>query len=309
VKIGTRAEAGRAVGSAFQFLRRAQDRDGAWRDFQLAPGPSESWTTAYVGSSLFQAKAHWPALDIEPCVAVATRFLSATRLPGGWSYNQKVEEDADSTARVILFLNRTGTPSTPKDYAALAKFQLADGHFAAYKDVSRRQGWARGHPDVTAVALRAMGGFLEPGHAILRHAESALRRHGATAHAGRSYWWASPFYLAHELLLLERAYPGAPKLELPPQELPALGGSFDLGLALGMGILRGFQPEKLGADIGELLGLQLPDGSWPATPILRLTHPQAGDFDDVRFRNSPLFPDDRRTFTTATVLAALSGVP
>ncbi|HTB21493.1 MAG TPA: prenyltransferase/squalene oxidase repeat-containing protein [bacterium] len=300
------APAAFCTASACRFLLRAQDADGAWRDFQLPPGRSEAWTTAYVGACLVQARERGAAADMEASLRAAVRFLEAARKPGGWSYNRSVEADGDSSARVILFLNRCGASPDRKAYADLVKFQLPDGHFATYLDRGLRRGWAKGHPDVTAVAMQALGAVLPAAHPILARAAQALRLHGRGPHGAASYWWASDLYLARELWALERAYPGAPRLALPAPRGSGPRTFFDRGLALALSARDGQAGGFLKEAILSLERSQLDDGSWPSAPILRLTDPAAEDFDDHRFKNSPLFADVRRIFTTATVLGGLT---
>jgi hypothetical protein len=51
--------------------------------------------------------------------------------------------------------------------------------------------------------------------------------------------------------------------------------------------------------------MQLPDGSWPSAPILRVTKPSSLEPGDAEGLASPVFADDRRLFTTATAAAAI----
>jgi hypothetical protein len=301
----TQAAAERAARLAGQFLRKAQDADGAWRDFQLQPGRADSWTTAYIASRLLRAHRRWPDLLVQQSLCRATRFLVASRRPGGWSYNQWCDPDADTTAQVILYFSGVGELVRLRDYADLAKFQLADGHFATYKNCSSRPGWSRGHPEVTAVAVQAMSHILDPQHVILQRAEIALQAHIRGTHGSDCYWWLSRNYLARELAILDRIRGGASRVSIP--STCATGAScFDRGLALEAALLTGSDNGKLAAAIEDILQSQLTDGSWPVQPILRVTDPRARDFDDPLFDQSPVAADDRRTFTTATVLGALS---
>jgi hypothetical protein len=291
---------------ASQFLLRAQCPDGAWRDFQLKPGRSEAWTTAYVGSRLLAVRERWPDLEVDPCLQRAVSFLHVSRQPSGWSYNRQCGADSDTTAQVILFLRRMGEPVTLKGYAALAKFQVADGHFATFKNCGGRLGWERGHAEVTAVAMQAMGQVLDAKHSILQRAENSLRTHLAGAHAADSYWWPSRNYLARELLILACAYRDAPRLIVRSIRATHDGSSFDRGLALEVDKLAGRESEELLKPTEELIHLQLADGSWTSEPILRVTDPRARGFDDPLFKQSAVVADDLRTFTTATILGALS---
>jgi sporulenol synthase len=306
VMANTWVAAERGARLASHFLRLAQDQDGAWRDFHLMPGRAESWTTAYIAARVSQAQRLWPQLLMDECLRRAARFLSASRQRAGWAYNQRCDPDADTTAQVILFLTEAGEEVPLNDYAALARFQVTDGHFATYKPGVSWSGWGRGHADVTAVAMQAMGRILEPHHSVLQRAEHSLREHIRGAHASESYWWLSRNYLARELLMLGRSYKGAPRMSFGSDNPVHDGSSFDRGLALEVDLLSKGVSSRTQAGMSELLELQLKDGSWPIEPILRLTNPLAVDFDDPLFKKSTAFADDRRTFTTATVLGAIA---
>jgi len=56
---------------------------------------------------------------------------------------------------------------------------------------------------------------------------------------------------------------------------------------------------------GALMAGQLADGSWPSHPVLRLTSRYVREPWNAE-GSAPLFADDRRLFTTATVVAALA---
>ena len=295
-----------AARHAVQFLLRSQDQDGAWRDFQLNPGRAESWTTAYVGSCLLAARERWADLHVDERVDRGADFLYASRQPGGWSYNQRCASDADTTAQVILFFLRAGKPVAMRDFAALAKFQVADGHFATYRSCGGRRGWECGHAEVTAVAMQTIGKVIGANHSILRRAESGLQLHLNGGHAAESYWWLSRDYLPRELLILARSYPGAPELFVRSDRSLREGSVFDRALALEVCVMTDGFTEELDTAIAELVELQSTDGSWPVAPILRITDPHALDFDDPRFNQSVVAADDRGIFTSATVLRALA---
>ncbi len=308
ITLETRLGLERAARLASEFLLASQDRDGAWRDFQLTPGRAESWTTAYVGSSLLAAKELWRDPRVDEPLNRAARFLCAARQPGGWSYNQRCGPDADTIAQVILFLQRLGKPVAMKDYAALAKFQTQDGLFATYKSCGGRKGWESGHAEVTAVAMQAIGKAIDSSHSILRRAESSLRSYLKGAHAAESYWWTSKDYLPRELLMLARSYPRAPNLFTLLCHSRRGEGAFDRALALEVSALTDGNPEEQEAALAELIKLQSSDGSWPVEPILRIPDPRALGFDDPLFNQSLVAADDRRTFTAATVLRAFAAL-
>lgn len=294
-----------ALEKAVTFLIERQSGDGAWRDFQLKPGRSDAWVTAYVGLRLLRAETCAPDAEMRPALAAATRYLEGARhRDGGWGYNGKSPPDADSTAQSILFLRAGFGAVTLADYAALARFQLRDGAFATYRRGDGRDGWCRGHPDVTAVALRAMAGMLRPDHVRLRRGYARLAGYLARKNALASYWWPSPFYLAREVLVLA-CDAGAPPLAVPRLEMPPNGSSFEQALACDVAFRRESPRPAADSALRQLCSQQLNDGSWPSTPILRVVNPRSKRLYDRAFCRSPVVCDDRRMFTTATVVSAL----
>jgi hypothetical protein len=296
-------------------LLSAQSGDGAWRDFRLKPGRSEAWVTAYVGAKLLRVEPFLRNVDVWPALEAARDFVAGARHPrGGWAYNDRCDPDADSTARAILFLRAMNADVPLKDYATLARFQLDSGDFATYRAFEGRPGWCRGHPDVTVVALRAMSDVIPAGHSILRRGHARLSEHVRATRSTASYWWASPFYMARELLDLWHADERAPRFALPRLRLARDAGCFDTALALEVATLqahrserrRAVASERRRAVASELADRQSADGSWPCAPILRVTDPHSETHGDRRFRRSEIACDDRRLFTTATVIAALA---
>jgi hypothetical protein len=297
---------GDALEKGARFLLGAQSPDGAWRDFDLKPGRSEAWVTSYAGTALVGAAATVRGVNLAAALAGARTFIDAARDPrGGWGYNSRCDPDADSTARTILFLRAIDAPLPLRDYAALAKFQLESGDFSTYRAFAGRPGWCAGHPDVTVVALRALLEALPPGHVILRRGRARLARYVRETSSTASYWWPSPLYMAKELLLLQREDAAGFHLLLPRSSIPSDDSCFDAALALEIGVLRGAPQEKSFAKARRLASRQNSDGSWPTSPLLRITDPLSTQPGDRRFRSSEIASDDRRIFTTATVMSAL----
>lgn len=290
---------------AMSFLLARQSGDGAWRDFDLPPGQSDAWVTAYVGSRVLPLLDH-STPDLARVIERALLFLETTRhKQGGWSYNVRCEPDADSTAHALLFLRAAGPTINLRDYAALARFQLAGGCFATYKTQTPQHGWGRGHPDVTSVAIRSLAGVLPPDHTILRRGYASLSRDLSRPDPWASYWWPSRLYLAREVLLLQQAQPqGLPSVPPIPQ-IDSLPNGFELALALDVALLTRVPSPQISRMAQRLLRLQQNDGGWRSFPILRVMDPRSCSFDDEFCRNSPVVRDDLRLFTSATALGSL----
>jgi hypothetical protein len=292
-----------AIDAAVSFLLKNQDGDGAWRDFRVRPGRSDAWSTAYIAMKLRCAEHTCSNSDIEARLDRAAQFLLAARTKDGWGYNDRCAADADTTARAILFLRAMDYGVNPQGYASLAKFQTPCGGFATYRMTRCGHGWERAHPDVTAVALRALCGFLDERHDILRRALASLAAHLKGPHGSDSFWWRSRFYLAMEVRKLAKVLPTARSLPLPHG--PISSDNFDVALALEFAAGQEESMERVESLRYRLLAQCRADGSWTSGPILRITDPRAQDFGDEFFVASPFVVDDRRLFTTATALGAL----
>ena len=277
-----------AIGRGLDFLAARQDRDGAWRDFDLPRvGVADAWTTAYVARCVRKA-AHAITHRAGLAVEAATQFLQCNRSRGGgWSYNAGCPPDADSTAQALLLLGH----AHPRDASALARFQASDGGFRTYLWPLDDDPWAQSQPEVTATALRALLPWLTPQHRIMQRGFSWLRR--STVQGARSYWWTSSAYTELELLRLRMAMPYASAIS--NADTPTT--SFEAALVLECAILSRASPRDCEAAYASLLARQCHDGGWPAGRILRVPHFSAGN---------AIFEDERRLFTTATVLSALS---
>jgi hypothetical protein len=296
----------KALTTTLQFLIDRQSADGAWRDFLLKPGRSDAWVTSYVGLRLLQIERTFSFDALRRPIATAMRFVERSRnANGGWGYNAICPPDADSTAHAILFLRVAGATPTLRDYRDLSRFQLPDGAFATYRRGDALEGWCTGHPDVTAVALRALAAVLPSHHRILRHGYARLAAYLKRREPLASYWWPSVFYLARELRALSRECSNAPVFELPQLAITNDAGCFARSLAIELAMLDDGET-NVEAQLRALRRMQIADGSWPSEPILRVVNPRSKRLDDRYARRSPVVADDRRIFTSATVAAALA---
>lgn len=92
----------RAVISGTNRMLGLQDEDGFWREYNLQPGASEAWSTAWVGWCLAGVGMNQATREAR---ARAVTALAGCRKEGGWGYNRKTGPDADTTAWVLRFLS------------------------------------------------------------------------------------------------------------------------------------------------------------------------------------------------------------
>jgi hypothetical protein len=291
-----------AVRACLDFLLDRRSDAGCWIDWELPPGRSSTWTTAYVGlrASELPAPLKAPAAG---ALRSAARWLQENELAGGgWGYSDRTGCDADSTAHAVLFLSMAGARVPEEAYRHLLRFQQEDGGFSTYGSDDGLGSWGIAHPDVSAVAalaVRPMPGALD------RAVEYVLGQRTPDG-LWNSFWWSSPLYATRASLALLRAVDAS--LDLGPtraalhRTTPA--NAFERALLLeslhlcddGAGLA-----DELAAALAEE---QLADGSWTSAPVLRITRRTC----TAPWRSEDagqLYADAGRRFTSATVLAAL----
>jgi hypothetical protein len=276
-----------AVEKGLAFLVSRQDAAGFWSDWELPVGSSLMWTTAYVGWRLASCGLAPSALDR------AADWLEASELEGGgWGYAKSTGSDADSTALGILFLHALGRRPPATALGRLLYFSRDDGGFGTYGFEQSFGAWTSSQVEVTATAALALR-VTEVAPDVVGRAVAFLRLRRRMDGLWNSYWWTSACY-ATEItvrLLGEQARHEAcvTLREIHPRN--------PFEAALRSMVLR--------SDLEDLRRSQDFDGSWPSSPILRLTHRDVET--PVTSRDAgPCFSDPQRVFTTATVVNALA---
>lgn len=187
-----------AIASAQKFLINAQHPEGWWSDFQLAPGRSDEWVTAYVGTAIASLSTH----QTKAIAFKAWRWLiGRCQSSPGWGYNALVPRDADSTVWALQLAAAIGCSNwEPAQLASefLLQHLRPGGGIATYADdrLIRRfigaseqmsfAGWCSPQVCVTAAAsslpqLRfAAGDF--------------LRQTQSQDGSWKSYWWCEDEY-------------------------------------------------------------------------------------------------------------------
>jgi hypothetical protein len=272
------------------YLAAQQDQTGFWEeDWQLPVGPSRMWTTAYVGWRL--ASSGGGGSD-EEILERAADWLETNELQeGGWGYAASTGADADSTALGLLFLAEMGRRAPEGALRKLLSFARKDGGFGTYGGERSFGAWTASQVEVTATAALALRTAHGEGEIVMR-AESFVRDRRGVDGLWDSYWWTAPFYATEVSTRLL----GEEVRQVAAESLRSLSPSNAFDRAL-RGLVLLETDDTLGA-------AQLPDGSWPSAPVLRLTKRDV--FDPLGSADAgPCFADQRRLFTTATVLGGL----
>ncbi len=329
------ADIARAAKAAVAFLVAAQDERGRWLDFPEVGGGSDEWVTSYVGTALAAmpdasaqraARLGWLALRAQP------------RWSGGWGYMPTYPADADSTAWALRLAESLRVRRDLRVWRArafLSWHQRANGGVATYAFPSLMvritglkgsfDGWCTAHCCVTAnVAHLVRFRGREPARRFLR---ARQRSDGSWP----SYWWADCEYattLAAEALAqsdpssdcaaVGRAVAWAccaPAVDGGAVSATVPGGSaFATALRLRLLALSPAGVETAGprrAAVEWLIRTQCPDGAWPSSAWLRFPPTHVVDPTSIaewhfgRMVEAGVMVDQRRLFTTATVLTAL----
>lgn len=291
------------MSAGLAFLIGQQAVDGYWRDYSLPVGGSEGWVTGYVTVALAQAASCAPGESVDALIDAARRgaeWLTLRRhYARGWGFNKRTGQDADSTAWAIRAIDAVGGSVDMVDRDFLASHWDVSGGVRTY--LNGPGGWGRAHPEVTAVAVLALG----PTHPDeVRSGLDYSRAIRLPDGSWPAYWWNTSHYAT--LLQVEmRSVLGC----LSGDERPVISGkpeqrvnnAFDLACVVATSALSHL-PAPITADLArELVALQLPDGSWPSSPCLRLTDPS-----DAAWRRGRSYPDQARIYTTATAVRALA---
>lgn len=300
-----------AIRNGLRFLVETQSSDGAWRDFSLEPGQSDSWVTAYVGGCLSHVPIEFAIPNSNEALNRAIQWLrGAMRIDGGWGYNSSCPVDSDSTALAVLLLRRVGVSLPEACFNRLLEFQKEDGGFATFERGDITNSWGISHPDVSPTVLRALLTKLpSDAPAITRGLGYCLSTLGPDG-LWPSYWWTSPLYatLVNIQVLAQTGTPYNRKHVLRAVcDFPLFSDNAFEWAVLGetLAVLDPGNPKLV--HFGRALAdAQLPHGNWQAsTPILRVSDPRSLTPWNEKDAGI-LVSDPNHLFTTATVLRFLS---
>jgi len=178
-----------SIRAGIDFLLAGQDRDGFWRDYHLRTGPSEAWTTAWVGWCLTGFST---APRVRDALRRAIAAIRSTRTPYGWGYNRNTGADADSTAWVVNFLSAAGYRCPELAEQLLLPFISPSGSVRTFLDPTVGT-WCDPHLDVASMvglALLNSGARCEFVSRIRAMLLDAAEIDGTWP----SFWWASRTY-------------------------------------------------------------------------------------------------------------------
>jgi hypothetical protein len=291
-----------ALEMGLAFLVDWQSSDGLWRDYDLKPGKSESWSTSWVGWCLSHFADRRP---LSVAVRKAAVALVGLCTPAGWGYNRSTQADADSTAWALRFLSMSGIVYGPAASARLACHLDLAGSAHTFRDAAQGT-WADAHADVTGIvglALLACRGRRE----LVERIRSAVLSNRRPDGLWNSFWWSTDIYATLWSISFLRRSGGVPKevhsdLEAWISVGRTDGSPLELALSLQLCLEIGAAAESL----AEVLVHQLVDSfrapSWPGSALLLVPERYDGD------TSSPVGPhaDEHGFTTTAMACVALA---
>ena len=300
-----------ALGLSVDYILSQQHDDGSWVDWELPPGQSSTWTTAYVGGKLTSLDSHHRDRTSN-ATAHASQWLMGKMFPDcGWGYNELVDSDADSTALAILFLASAGRTVPDSSYSCLEQFQCEDGGFATFRGRPNLGSWATSHPDVTPSAVLALTTKCSTTSPSVNRGLQFVLNQRTSAGIWKSFWWTTFLYSTERSLSLFEAVRLDIDLRVTRKTLLRTRPQTPFESALLLSSLLWLPDIAKDQDVwplvDQLIEDQAPDGSWSSPPMLRVTRRDClepwkpGDTD-------PLFRDQNRLFTTATAMNAFSNL-
>lgn len=329
-----------AIKRGVGYLTKAANyTEGGWSDFHTnSSGESTSWVTAHV---LWHAGSVLP-LDIAQSSLMA--LLTQKQEGLAWGFSSSVPPDCDSTLHALHALRTldAGPQDLSASVRFVLAHQTEDGGFSTYKDglslIKYRgegkgisyDGWTQSHVCVTAVALETLPFYPElVSQQVLEQATDFLLKNQSPEGYWESYWWRSKYFATSRIII---------ELHKADKREVVAGVSSALTWLIDSFNRRGFWPDSYDQTVGcplstalcintlstvrvredliqkavsWLLGRQSADGSWQGLPSLQIPPPNVhnpADFDGWRLGGRGVGSccvDEKRTYTTATVVGAL----
>lgn len=331
---------------AADFLLQRYKPGVGFEDFMMAPGQLPVWVSGYVGVSMLdwlksdgEYRANGRELQ-RMLKNMATGLKEKRRGDGLWAPTASMPEDADTSVWVLDFLlglGRVEKSLLKESVAGLLEYRRANGSFGTYLHGALghgADGYHDSHVEVTAVvAALLLKAGLDPCDEIVSKALAYVRARQCEDDLWRAYWWDGQMYATYHclraLLAGGQSFDGRERARIVNAILANQNAdgswseatfgkneAFETALALkslmlidastakGDGVRRGFT---------WLLSNQAADGGFYSGPMLRLPARDEKEpwlrqqwTPDTIYGFGVLGRDEKRFFTTATVLSALA---
>jgi len=298
------------VRRALDAILDAQDQDGQWRDFEIPEvGVSDAWVTAHVGLKLRSMPEQWQDVRVRRALSKAVDGLQLDAKTA-WSYSDRSPADTDSTAHVVLFLNKMGRTPPDESLRFLLDRQQPDGGFATFLPrlgMSQGHSWTTSHPDVTAVVVQALWPFSIAAQVAdsIRRARQYMTNVNNEEQRWPAFWWSLDWFTAAYWIEALKAMDGKLLRAEDVGVTPAarVRSDLDAGLLLQALTSTGACPEAQ-LLVSRLAERQLGSGLWPTLPVLRVTRPHVSR-PWLAPNGCPLYAD-RGVYSAATIGASIA---
>jgi hypothetical protein len=304
----------RSVSAGVAFLLEQHQQSGFWRDFRVGDALSDEWVSAFAAAQLAETGEPQALSAAAECWRALVR---SQRCDGGWGYSRDYPPDADSTAWALRLAGLLGTDGEPVERGRtfLARHLCEGGGVTTYAEQASLAiriglspgasfaGWRQPHVCVSAAVAPLFPAAIGP---YLREAQRDGR--------WPAYWWSHDAYataLSVEFLAAAKGDGDAKRVAEAVEAASRWAGKtsgtclsvFDAAWCLRT-LCAGSTPSASAAAVAEsLIERQDADGSWPSSACLKV--PMPGATDPAR-QDALLIPDQRRIFTTAAAIGALS---
>jgi squalene cyclase len=289
-----------AIVGACRYLVGRQGRDGFWRDYELPPGASTEWVTAFVGYALLGARSACAHTDS------FSRALSALRSscrPSGWGYNAAVATDADTTAWAVRSFVRAHAELPIEPISCLEAYVGPGGGARTFVCGPRYGRWTIEHVDVTAVLGLAMKEAGASGSALERVRRWTLDQRNGDG-LWTSFWWTFDAYATARVLEFLAGTGGIPGDVVEAsrcyvEQRRDSATAMETANLLMISSRAGACPD---AWISSLLGRQRSDGGWPPSRVLKVPNQKTASEDESAFE------DGNGLMSTAMAVMALTEI-
>lgn len=297
---------------AIAAIVAAQQANGQWQDFEIPEvGISDAWVTAHVGLKLRSLPEKWRDAGVERALDRAADYLQANGRVG-WSYSDRSPADADSTSHALLFLQAMGRIPHRATLDFLLEHQQPDGGFATFlagPAAPRWHSWCISHPDVTAVAVRALLPHAADTSVADRIAPAQQYMTNVRGAEGcwPVFWWRLDWFTAANWVETLKAMDAAqaPGVDAPTSWETGFTSNLDAGLLLqiltDLGDRASARPVAL-----SLAASQLNSGLWQTIPVLRVTRADVLR-PWITSDSGPLYADGQGIYSGATIAASIAG--
>lgn len=320
-----------AAVAARDYLLSSRTPGGLWSEYPRSFGPSDEWTSAYVGSALATGQGRRARAAAEACFEL---LLERLEVRAGLGWNAGFPPDADTTSWVIRLANLLGRSDDDRIRRAgdfVEQHRLACGGYASF--LSRNlptegpfapagsdDGWCATEHDCVTASIAG----LRTEHAVLERLASTQRSDGRWI---SHWWWDDAYATALATEALQGRAPGVYPQTLEKARdwaLPFVAAdgtvngprdgrpsAFTAALVLRTILATDPHASEARKVLRWLERTQRDDGSW--VPSAALLFPLPEVVEPVR-ASTVCDIDHRSILTTATVLMALQkaadlGVP